>query len=90
MWTRIRCSQCRSSFTSVSAFLAHTHTAGDDAAERRRGQRGHAGARTAATINTADSTLGIKRTASRKNLHRVRVHSRRRTADQLRRSDELT
>ena len=31
MWTRIRCSRCRDGFTSVTAFLAHTHTAGEDA-----------------------------------------------------------
>ena len=90
MWRRIRCSQCRSTFTSGSAFLAHTHTAGNGAVAEPEHERGaNAAACTAATIR-AGSALTIKRTPGRRDLHRVRVRSRRRTADQLRSSDKLT
>lgn len=75
MWTRIRCSRCRDGFTSVTAFLAHTHTAGEDAmVEPEDGRRlDPAATNTIRFGSTRTATRTAKRSALPRDRHRVRL-----------------
>lgn len=91
MWTRIQCSRCRNTFASGTAFLAHTHTAGDGAViQGTLWHRVDTDACKAAAIDADSSIHAIERTTSRKGLHRVPMHGLGRTVSRLRRSDKIT
>jgi hypothetical protein len=84
MWTRIRCSHCGTTFTTVSALLAHNHSSEHRAATRPADAEPPR-APTAGGLGRLDGADADARPGADR--HRVRVRSIRRTDDAARPSE---